>query len=104
MTYDPIQQKWDGNEEILLDFDKASLASVNAVNRLRPALITNKGSASMIPQVVGNMVFDPIQMRWLGNEEEGDVFAGIDDDLNDFNNSKSISKGITSKNFRNILI
>jgi hypothetical protein len=81
MVYNPVHQKWEGNEEVLLDFDKVSAASVMAVTRLRPALITNKGGASKLPQVVGNMVFDPVQMRWINNEEEEDVFAGIDDDL-----------------------
>ncbi|KND01362.1 uncharacterized protein SPPG_03175 [Spizellomyces punctatus DAOM BR117] len=72
MVYNPALQKWEGNEDVLAEFDKA-LPS-------RPALITNKGGYKM-PQVVGNMVFDPIKMCWVGNDEEADVFADISDDM-----------------------
>lgn len=72
MTYNPTLQKWEGNEDVLLEFDRASPS--------RPALITNKGGYKM-PQVVGGMVFDPTRMCWVGNEEEADVFADFPDDM-----------------------
>ena len=68
MTYNPDLQKWEGNEEALLDFDRAT--------PVRPALITNKGGSKM-PHTVGQMVFDPVKMCWIGNEEDVDVFAGV---------------------------
>ncbi|KAI9336812.1 hypothetical protein BDR26DRAFT_864666 [Obelidium mucronatum] len=85
MVYDPILQKWSGNEEVLLDFDKESPNNNPSAPptpqkpKTRPALITNKGGLSKIPHVVGNMVFDPVKMCWVGNEEDRDVFAGLDD-------------------------
>ncbi|KAJ3046196.1 hypothetical protein HDV00_000007 [Rhizophlyctis rosea] len=68
MVYNPTLQKWEGNEEALLDFDRATPA--------RPALITNKGG-SKLPHTVGQMVFDPVKMCWIGNDEDVDVFAGV---------------------------
>ncbi|KAJ3416374.1 hypothetical protein HDV05_001942 [Chytridiales sp. JEL 0842] len=87
MIYNPLHQKWEGNEQALLDFEKSiSSNSLAAVTRLRPpkkpALITNRGG-SKVEMVVGSMVFDPVQMRWVNNGEDGeeeDVFAGIDDE------------------------
>ncbi|ORY46524.1 hypothetical protein BCR33DRAFT_130476 [Rhizoclosmatium globosum] len=84
MVYDPILQKWTGNEEALLDFDKESSGAPSAPPspqkpRHRPALITNRSGLSHIPHVVGKMVFDPEKMCWVGNDEDADVFAGLDD-------------------------
>ncbi|KAJ3027387.1 UNVERIFIED_CONTAM: hypothetical protein HDU68_003900, partial [Siphonaria sp. JEL0065] len=85
MVYDPIQQKWTGNEESLLDFDKDSTGAGQSAPptpqkpRTRPALIANKSGLSQIPHVVGSMVFDPVKMCWVGNEEDIDVFAGLED-------------------------
>jgi hypothetical protein len=100
MVYDPIKQQWNGNEQALMDFErtpgisshsqgislqrKTSTASIQTA-KVRPALITNKGISSKLPQVVGQMVFDPVRMCWLGNEED-DVFNGFDDE-NDGNDS-----------------
>ncbi|KAJ3087084.1 hypothetical protein HK102_011841 [Quaeritorhiza haematococci] len=75
MVYNPALQKWEGNEDILKEFDKATDPSLRSSTR--PALITNKGG-SKVPQVVGSMVFDPVKMCWIGNEEEEDVFAGFE--------------------------
>ncbi|KAI8818785.1 uncharacterized protein EV422DRAFT_164939 [Fimicolochytrium jonesii] len=74
MVYNPLLQKWEGNESALLDFDRT------AATPTRPALITNVGGYKM-PQTVGGMVFDPVTMRWLGNEEEADVFGDLADDV-----------------------
>ncbi|KAJ3328369.1 hypothetical protein HDU76_010097 [Blyttiomyces sp. JEL0837] len=74
MVYDPVQQRWDGNEEALLEFEK----NTPPISRARPALITNKGSAAKLPNVVGNMVFDPVKMCWLGNDED-DPFRDIEE-------------------------
>ncbi|KAJ3160563.1 hypothetical protein HDU88_007917 [Geranomyces variabilis] len=72
MVYNPTLQKWEGNEDALLEFDRASPS--------RPALITNVGGYKL-PQSVGGMVFDPVRMCWLGNDEDGDVFADFPDDM-----------------------
>jgi hypothetical protein len=69
MTYNPVLKKWEGNDHILRQFDTTSRNS-------RPALISNLGLK--LPQVVGNMVFDPVQMRWIGNDEEMDLFADLE--------------------------
>jgi hypothetical protein len=69
MTYNPVLQKWEGNEHILKQFDTVS-------RNTRPALISNLGLK--LPQSVGNMVFDPVQMRWIGNDEDADVFADFE--------------------------
>ncbi|KAJ3153416.1 hypothetical protein HDU86_005246 [Geranomyces michiganensis] len=72
MVYNPTLQKWEGNEDALLDFDRASPS--------RPALITNVGGYKL-PQSVGGMVFDPVRMCWLGNDEDGNIFADFPDDI-----------------------
>ncbi|KAI8837610.1 hypothetical protein BJ741DRAFT_663858 [Chytriomyces cf. hyalinus JEL632] len=88
MKYDPFLQKWTGNEEALLDFEKdaSSVANTNTSVGLalkpktRPALIKNKSGMSQTVHTVGAMVFDPVKMCWTGNEDEMDVFSGIEDD------------------------
>ena len=87
MFFNPKTLRWDGNEQILRDFD-AIIASSS-----RPALITNlsgQGSSTPVngqssattPKVVGSMLFDPIKMCWvhqLGDAFEEDPFAAIDE-------------------------
>ncbi|KAI8844270.1 hypothetical protein BC829DRAFT_286536 [Chytridium lagenaria] len=75
MTFNASLQQWEGNEEVLLEFDKAA----TSISKLRPALITQHGFSKKMPQVVGSMIFDPVKMKWIGNEEE-DVFADLDED------------------------
>ncbi|GAA5979970.1 hypothetical protein JCM10908_001485 [Rhodotorula pacifica] len=94
MTYNPVLQRWEGNESVLRDFDKALATST------RPALITPLSSTLLSPskpgfsslvglaqadqgggakagppgasanasrataKVVGDMVFDPITCSW----------------------------------------
>jgi hypothetical protein len=84
MVYDPVTFRWEGNEQVLRDFDEwpgnqkeSSLAKAYS----RPALISHRGFKG--PQVVGTMIFDPIQRRWIGNDEDGDVFADIADAIED---------------------
>ena len=85
MFFNPKTLRWEGNEQILRDFD-AVVASSS-----RPALITNLSgqgpttpvngqSSATTPKVVGSMLFDPIKMCWvhqLGDAFEEDPFAGI---------------------------
>ncbi|KAJ3216708.1 hypothetical protein HDU67_009140 [Dinochytrium kinnereticum] len=73
MTFNPSLQQWEGNEEVLLEFDKAT-----SISKLRPALITHHGYSKKMPQVVGSMVFDPVKMKWIGNDDD-DVFADLAD-------------------------
>ena len=87
MFFNPKTLRWDGNEQILRDFD-AVVASSS-----RPALITNLSgpgpstpvngqSSATTPKVVGSMLFDPIKMCWvhqLGDAFEEDPFAAIDE-------------------------
>ncbi|PWN50425.1 hypothetical protein IE53DRAFT_96900 [Violaceomyces palustris] len=97
MRWNPKAQRWEGNESALRDFDNA------VQNSSRPALITQlTGSstsshythsiaspqsslaASSLPggtRIVGEMMFDPIQMKWLHrNGDETDIFANIDEE------------------------
>lgn len=87
MHYNPTTFRWEGNENLVQDFDTAPAKSPKPA----PALITNV-SASQNAQVVGGMVFDPQRMCWLrlasqqpatngavAVQDEDDVFAGLDD-------------------------
>jgi hypothetical protein len=75
MVYNPQTFRWEGNENDLSPFDAPSNSpSVVSMppnifrekenTTPRPALITNIKSSQAV-QVVGGMVFDPQQMRWL---------------------------------------
>jgi hypothetical protein len=86
MTYNPRTHRWDGNEDILRDFD--SISPRDVMTPPRPALISNITSGSMRGvQVVGGMIFDPQRMCWLTNTtgenadsvEDEDPFEGLED-------------------------
>ena len=90
MVYNPATLRWDGNDQVLRDFDAAMGTST------RPALITQlTGSQSGSPagsfangaRIVGTMYFDPTQMRWIStlppDEDEPDVFANLADTEDD---------------------
>jgi hypothetical protein len=88
MKWNPQTLRWEGNEQILRDFDAAIGTST------RPALITHLTASyigspggSSSARVVGNMVFDPSRMCWMSTlppeQEEPDVFADLADDEED---------------------
>ncbi|TFK30777.1 hypothetical protein FA15DRAFT_662829 [Coprinopsis marcescibilis] len=90
MKWNPGTLRWEGNDQVLREFDAAIGTST------RPALITQltgstigspSGSFANGARVVGNMYFDPNQMRWIStlppDEDEPDVFANLADDEND---------------------
>jgi hypothetical protein len=78
MTYNPRTHRWDGNEDILRDFD--SITPRDVFTPPRPALISNITSGSIRGvQVVGGMIFDPQRMCWLNNTN-GDNSDGMEDD------------------------
>src|SRR5438045_2719071 len=105
MTYNPRTHRWDGNEDVLRDFE--SIAPHDVFTPPRPALISNITSGSMRGvQVVGGMIFDPQRMCWLNNAngenldglEEDDPFEGLED-LKDDETSNMISEaGIMEAN------
>ncbi|CAI2177067.1 20440_t:CDS:2 [Funneliformis geosporum] len=69
MVYNPITQRWDGNEFVLKDFDNAMASPT------RPALITNMNNHSTNTkslQLVGKMKFDPTKMCWNNDSSEDD--------------------------------
>ncbi|WRT66768.1 uncharacterized protein IL334_003731 [Kwoniella shivajii] len=94
MTWNPSTLRWEGNESILHDFDTISSSA-------RPALITHYTGSSVgglsspvgvtpAPRIVGDMQFDPIQMKWVSilspEDDEPDPFEGMaDDEDDDFN-------------------
>lgn len=88
MHYNPVTFVWEGNENLMQDFESATLSKSP---KSTPALIANVGTMQNV-QAVGGMIFDPHRMCWLraatinpgaqdstipGDEE--DVFAGLDD-------------------------
>ncbi|KAJ1569115.1 hypothetical protein HK405_009653, partial [Cladochytrium tenue] len=77
MRYDPVNHRWDGNEEEALEFE--SRTSRPAKPRAKPALITNKGMSNKVALAIGTMIFDPVKMCWIGNEDDN-VFADFSDD------------------------
>lgn len=79
MRYNPIEFRWEGNENQIPDFEVKTPKSPKPA----PALITNVGAMQNV-QTVGGMIFDPQRMCWLKAEsvepgDEDDVFAGLDD-------------------------
>ncbi|CAE6476486.1 unnamed protein product [Rhizoctonia solani] len=93
MKWNPKTLRWEGNEQVLKEFDAHAAPS-------RPALITHLTGSSigglMSPtgsmlasgaRIVGNMLFDPVRMCWISRlppeEDEPDVFAGLVDDGGD---------------------
>ncbi|KAI9060619.1 hypothetical protein FKP32DRAFT_1613598 [Trametes sanguinea] len=90
MKWNPNTLRWEGNDQVLRDFDAATGTST------RPALITHLtgssigspvGSFASGARVVGNMIFDPQRMCWISTlppeQDEPDVFADLADDEDD---------------------
>ncbi|SJX63118.1 uncharacterized protein SRS1_13944 [Sporisorium reilianum f. sp. reilianum] len=106
MRWNAQALRWEGNEGVLRDFDQVIQSSI------RPALISQMTGSStssalthaagysspLSPEsnnlmnniasgarVVGDMLFDPVQMRWVhkSGDEEEDVFAEFDEPLED---------------------
>jgi hypothetical protein len=90
MKWNPSSLRWEGNDQVLRDFDVAVGTST------RPALITHLTGSSIGSPVgsfasgarkVGNMIFDPARMCWMSTlapeEDEPDVFAHLADDEED---------------------
>ncbi|PFH54786.1 hypothetical protein AMATHDRAFT_52713 [Amanita thiersii Skay4041] len=90
MRWNPQTLRWEGNDQVLRDFDVAIGTST------RPALITHLTGSSIGSPVgsfasgarrVGNMIFDPTRMCWISTlppeEDEPDVFANLADDEED---------------------
>lgn len=124
MCWNAQALRWEGNEGVLRDFDQVIQSST------RPALIsqlTGSSTSSALThaagysspispesstlmnhiasgaRVVGDMLFDPVQMRWVhkSGEEEDDVFAQFDEPLqtDDASHDPSFSKlGIDGDN------
>lgn len=94
MTFNIEKGRWEGNEALSRDFDRVEAAPI------RPALITQDsisealggklgaGPASASSWIVGDMKFDPQQMRWISTldpaDEEPDPFAEMWGDDDDF--------------------
>lgn len=87
MHYNPVSYRWEGNENLVHDFDTSAPKSPKP----SPALITNVGAMQNV-QVVGGMVFDPQRMCWLkmapsqpgkdgvvAVEDEDDIFSNLAD-------------------------
>ncbi|MCJ1391475.1 hypothetical protein MMC18_004339 [Xylographa bjoerkii] len=119
MHYNPQLYRWEGNENALAPFDASSATGPGSPKakglgiQSKPALIANFGSVKGV-QVVGGMVFDPQRMCWLKmapnlsaarhnrnesggmspatEEDEDDVFAGLDD-LEEGNSKSSVIPG-----------
>ncbi|KAL2149480.1 hypothetical protein VTH82DRAFT_8131 [Thermothelomyces myriococcoides] len=98
MWYNPETFRWEGNDHALHAFDAPAASSSTGSGHHhmireretatpRPALITNIGATKGV-QVVGGMVFDPQNMRWLklapqnrsGNGGAHDGLDALDDE------------------------
>lgn len=86
MYYNPQSMKWEGNEGLLQKFDELDSNSTNPLlikknqqhNKLENVKLRNRSQKS--PEVVGDMMFDEKNLRWVSiHEEPPDPFAGIDD-------------------------
>ncbi|KAJ3182857.1 hypothetical protein HDU85_002460 [Gaertneriomyces sp. JEL0708] len=80
MHYNPHLQTWEGNESLLSIFDnhRPNITHIPPTHQdAKPHMIS--GSEYICPKSVDGMKFDPIKMCWIGNEEERDVFDGIED-------------------------
>ncbi|CAI1517666.1 hypothetical protein SEUBUCD646_0J02430 [Saccharomyces eubayanus] len=93
MVYNPRTMKWEGNENVLNKFSDVDTANRKALlikNKLqrdaddhtakqkRYSDLQNSRSASRNQKVVGNMVLDEQNLRWVSiSEDEADPFAGI---------------------------
>ncbi|CAG8446660.1 8219_t:CDS:2 [Funneliformis caledonium] len=106
MVYNPITQRWDGNESVLKEFD-------NANSPTRPALISNMNYHSTNTkslQLVGNMKFDPTKMCWNNDYSDDDAIWDSDSgndskekediDSDDFCNFNSLQAFSDSNDFQ----
>ncbi|GAC97459.1 hypothetical protein PHSY_005045 [Pseudozyma hubeiensis SY62] len=122
MRWNPQALRWEGNEDVLRDFDQVIQSSTrpalisqmtgsstsSALNQaagysspLSPESSTLMGKIASGARVVGDMLFDPVQMRWVhkSGDEEEDVFAEFDephedgDDSHDASGSKLVVDG-----------
>ncbi|KAI7034468.1 hypothetical protein KC352_g47141, partial [Hortaea werneckii] len=100
MTYNPITQRWEGNENTLTHFDippplqtptptghqrQSSWLEAGpppSASPPRPALIAPMKAAHGV-QVNGGMVFDPRQMKWLKLKEGRDISGPISPSVTD---------------------
>lgn len=105
MTWNAIALRWEGNESALREFD-----NVPAPSGARPALITapapdsptsTSHTASGTVRIVGNMQFDPKEMRWisLDPEDEIDPFEGMAD-ADDEDEERGGTIRASARNFR----
>lgn len=104
MQWNAKALRWDGNETVLRDFDQVIQSSsrpalisqltggsIHSASSSVPGYSSPEGSARLPSiasgvRVVGDMLFDPVQMRWIhkhGAEEEVDIFAELDDDIDE---------------------
>ncbi|KAI1461051.1 hypothetical protein F4805DRAFT_312363 [Annulohypoxylon moriforme] len=94
MTYNPTTFRWEGNDNALNAFDvPASSPSVASLpphatrdregSASRPVLITNMTATKGVKRV-GDMIFDPQNMRWVKADEtpslSNDSTSAMDDD------------------------
>jgi len=105
MYYNPQSMKWEGNEHILKKFDEIDSSSTNPLlikkNKTDLEKIENskiRSKSSRPPEVVGDMMFDEKNLRWVSiHEEPPDPFAGIDDIVQGQDTDMSKSPFLRSK-------
>ncbi|CAI4572567.1 BBL_G0029920.mRNA.1.CDS.1 [Saccharomyces cerevisiae] len=90
MIYNPKTMKWEGNENVLSKFSDVDTANRKALlikNKLQRDADSKKQKYSDLQharatsrnqKVIGNMILDEQNLRWVSvSEEEADPFAGI---------------------------
>ncbi|KAH3668751.1 hypothetical protein OGAPHI_002506 [Ogataea philodendri] len=78
MVYDPEKMKWRGNEQDLSLFE---MSTSTRPSSMKSSLQRSKSSKNL--QVVGNMVYDTDQLRWVSmtGKYEDDPFDNFDDTI-----------------------
>ncbi|KAK8864122.1 hypothetical protein IAR55_001368 [Kwoniella newhampshirensis] len=96
MTWNPATLRWEGNESILQAFDHipsstrpalithytgSSLTSPTAATGAKAGTAGGSSTSAPAPRIVGDMQFDPVNMRWISIlDDESDPFEGMADD------------------------
>ena len=103
MVWNASQQRWEGNESALREFDRVlstsirpalitHLVSTHSPARLNfpslPSILSPPPPTASLPnsKIVGSMMFDPVRMSWYSideDEDELDLNLGHEEDMAD---------------------
>lgn len=85
MRFNKESKNWEGNEIELMKF--------NTISKKKPSLIKfNDYNTKNDTNVAGDMVFDPVNLKWVSQTPEEDVFK----ELSDFHEPDNKSRGVSN--------